>query len=175
MADVSLVDQHTNTVREALARLTADEHYRNAEENALHRSSLSSLAWLAGRAATAGSLEAELQAERERFRLHVETMIEPKLLAKAGRAHQLEQDVREAAEAEEHLTARARSDADYEGAAIHSHCRNFASDAEFTLLRVQARYMRFAPELPGAQEYDGEYWTECSPDEPGAFPVWRVQ
>jgi len=36
-------EQHAATIREALTRLTADEHYRSAEENSLHRSALAAL------------------------------------------------------------------------------------------------------------------------------------
>lgn len=42
-------------------------------------------------------------------------------------------------------------------------------------VRCVARHMRHAPELPEAAEFGGEYWTECAPDEPGAFPVWRCE
>lgn len=41
--------------------------------------------------------------------------------------------------------------------------------------RVLSRWMRWTPDDPGAAEYDGEYWTECGSDEPGAFRVWRCE
>lgn len=41
--------------------------------------------------------------------------------------------------------------------------------------RVLARHMRHCPEHPAAGEFDGEYWTECEKDAPGAFPVWRCE
>jgi hypothetical protein len=42
-------------------------------------------------------------------------------------------------------------------------------------LRVLARYARHAPDDPAAPEFDGEFWVQCQKDEPGAFPVWRVE
>lgn len=41
--------------------------------------------------------------------------------------------------------------------------------------RIVSRFMVHAPDDPGAGEYDGEYWVECSRDHPGAFPVWRCE
>jgi hypothetical protein len=41
--------------------------------------------------------------------------------------------------------------------------------------RVRARWMHYTPTAPGADEYDGEFWTECDRDTPGAFPVWRCE
>jgi hypothetical protein len=40
---------------------------------------------------------------------------------------------------------------------------------------VLARFMRHAPDEPEAREYDGDFWRECKPDVPGAFPVWRCE
>jgi hypothetical protein len=42
-------------------------------------------------------------------------------------------------------------------------------------LSVLARYARHAPDDPAAPEFDGEFWVQCQKDEPGAFPVWRVE
>lgn len=39
--------------------------------------------------------------------------------------------------------------------------------------RVYARYARHDPESEYAES--PEWWTECSADEPGAFPVWRCE
>jgi hypothetical protein len=36
-------------------------------------------------------------------------------------------------------------------------------------------YVRHAPEHPSASEFDGEYWAQCDPGEPGAFLGWRVE
>lgn len=40
---------------------------------------------------------------------------------------------------------------------------------------VLARHARHAPEHPDAAAFDGEFWVECSKDEPGAFAVWRCE
>ena len=45
----------------------------------------------------------------------------------------------------------------------------------FLDVKVTSRWMVWAPELDPYGEYDGEYWTECSKDTPGAFPVWRCE
>ncbi len=40
---------------------------------------------------------------------------------------------------------------------------------------ARARSCRHAPDDPAAEEFNGEYWVECTRGEPGAFPVWRVK
>jgi len=40
---------------------------------------------------------------------------------------------------------------------------------------ARARWCRHAPADPAAAEFDGDYVVECERDEPGAFPVWRIE
>ena len=46
---------------------------------------------------------------------------------------------------------------------------------DYVEVEARARYARHAPDEPGAEEFGGEFWVECSKDELAAFPVWRVE
>lgn len=46
---------------------------------------------------------------------------------------------------------------------------------DFTDVRVRARHARYAPESEANYDALTEFWAECEPDAPGAFPVWRCE